>query len=142
MYTKCLSHKINFQIFAPNVSRYIYAGTYSLLNCSKIRSSSSEKVKLKPYNIKLLFRCKKTPPKCYQLPSNLSSDGNYKSGKNEVKTRWAKLKGSFGDKESDAKKKSYSNYIGNQNLGIRRRVLKKWGNQIFFFPIRQTVICK
>ena len=104
------SHKINFQIFAPNVSRYIYAGAYSLLNCSKIRSSSTEKVKLKPYNIKLLFRCKKTPPKCYQLPSNLSSDGNYKSGKNEVKTRWAKLKGSFGDKESDAKKKSYSNY--------------------------------
>ena len=88
------------------------------------------KTSLKQYNIKLLFRCKKTPPKCYQLPSNLSSDGNYKSGKNEVKTRWAKLKGSFGDRESDAKKKSYSKlspymYIGNQKLGIRRRVLKK-----------------
>ena len=83
---------------------------------------------MKPYNIKLLFRCKKTPPKCYQLPSNLSSDGNYKSGKNEVKTRWAKLKGSFGDRESDAKEiilKFPIINIGNQKLGTRRGVLKE-----------------
>ena len=84
---------------------------------------------MKPYNIKLLFRCKKTPPKCYQLPSNLSSDGNYKSGKNEVKTRWAKLKGSFGDRESDAKKiilkLSPYMYVGNQKLGTRWGVVKE-----------------
>ena len=101
---------------------------------------------MKPYNIKLLFRCKKTPPKCYQLPSNLSSDGNYKSGKNEVKTRWAKLKGSFGDRESAAKK-NHTQIIPIYVYRESKTWYKEEGPQKvrksdFFFPIRQTVICK